>query len=349
MLCAIIILVTFIVSSNPAVTKPEEFTIGEAQYRSRPLDTNDLSKVDLNMADGGQKELKREPSRPRPFKGPWLSGMRKPEPKPSRKTNVGILSERPRGVDNSVKKDGPLGGEREKRKSGKIKRDNLKKRAERNTWRRREKDLEDINNEVKVKSNFPRRTRPRVVMPALSSFNIATADGSAIRLSKHTFPGVKVFLIVNTASESELATQFTELEQLWNEYRDKGLQIIAFPSNSFNQEPLTDNEIQTLMRKTYGVTYPVMAKCDVTGDETIDLYKWLTKNANRDGKVPKWAPLAESGLKRSDVQWNFDKFLVYNRRDGQVIMRFAYDSPPLELGKFVERGLLIHERAKMEL
>jgi len=195
--------------------------------------------------------------------------------------------------------------------------------------------------------NWPRRKGP--VPPSLHTFDVIPAQGPAIRLSTVNFPDAKAFLIVNTASKSEFAPQYLELEYLWNEYREKGLQIVAFPSNSFNQEPLSDDEIQTLVRLEYGVTYPVMAKCDVAGDERIDLYKWLTEWSNRDGKVPEWAPLEESGLRRSDVQWNFEKFLVYNRRDGPVIMRFPYDMAPLKLGKFVERGILVHERAKIEL
>jgi len=351
MLGAVIFLlvVTSTVSGDPVETKPEEIRVDEAQFQPPPLETIDLSKVDLDKlkARDEQKEFKGEQFRRRANKSPRQSERREREQKVGFKKNNMPKSIKTR--DFSGRGDSTKKGERGKRKSAEGKRNRGRARYPRNKNPRREKHVRDGKINAERRPNRPRRKGPRFVPPSLHTFDVIPAQGPAIRLSTLNFPDAKAFLIVNTASESEFATQYSELEQLWHEYREKGLQIVAFPSNSFNQEPLSDDEIQTLVRLEYGVTYPVMAKCDVAGDERIDLYKWLTEWSNRDGKVPEWAPLEESGLRRSDIQWNFEKFLVYNRRDGPVIMRFPYDMAPLKLGKFVERGILVHERAKIEL
>jgi len=195
----------------------------------------------------------------------------------------------------------------------------------------------------------PHRTRPQFSPPAIHLFDVTTAEGSTIRIDEDNFPFAKTFLIVNTATGREYAQQWQELEQLYQDWHFQGLEIIAFPSNSFNQEPLDDDEIQRLVKDTYKITFPVMAKCEVTGDYKHALYDWLTEWAGRDGKVPEWAPLEKSGLKRSDVQWNFEKFLVYNRRNDQLVLRFPYDSSPLELSEFVERAIIVNEGVKIEL
>lgn len=304
--------VTFTVFGEAVEKNSDRIIIGDAQHRVPPLEAMETSKIDPDKVKAGK-----EPAQ--------LEGVI-PED-----ADVGI----PPMLDEETIKM------LEKRKSTKNKKQNRKKGSRfQNSFER--------HGEAR-RSHRRKRTKPRWVPEGLHNFDITTAHGTTLRLSNGAFPDAKVFLIVNTASESEFSPQYAELETLWNEWRHQGLQIIAFPSNSFNQEPLSDNEIQKFVRETYGVTYPVMAKCDVTGKERIDLYKWLTKNTNRDGKVPEWAPLEESGLKNSDVQWNFEKFLVYNRREGQVIIRFDYDYAPKELEQFIERGILVHDKLKVEL
>jgi len=338
--------VSFTVSGDPVEKESERIIIGDALHRVPPLEAMDTSNVDLDEIKARKKELKEDPAQLRANNSPRKSARRERERKMSQE-DVGIPPKLTEKNMNMFGHDSKKRGRQEKRKSTTDNRNRMRDRA-RSKKGPGKKNTFSRNAEAR-RANRPKRTKPRFAPAGLHKFDISTAHGTTLRLNRGAFPDAKVFLLVNTASESEFSPQYAELETLWNEWRHKGLQIIAFPSNSFNQEPLSDNEIQKYVRETYRVTYPVMAKCEVTGDETIELYKWLTKNSNRDGKVPEWAPIEESGLKRSDVQWNFEKFIVYNRREGQVIIRFDYDYAPKELAKFVERGILVHDKAKVEL
>ena len=110
-------------------------------------------------------------------------------------------------------------------------------------------------------------------------------------------PG-RVFLIVNVASKCGLTPQYRGLEALHERYADRGFSVVGFPCNQFGgQEPGTAEEIQTFCSTTYGVTFPMMAKTDVNGDERHPLYAELVTTQDQDGAA-------------GDVQWNFEKFLV---------------------------------------
>ena len=90
----------------------------------------------------------------------------------------------------------------------------------------------------------------------------------------------KVLLIVNTASKCGFTPQFAGLEQLWEEYRDRGLVVVGFPSNQFGaQDPGTNDEIRSFCQANYGVSFPMMAKIDVNGTSAHPLYQWLTAEA----------------------------------------------------------------------
>lgn len=139
-------------------------------------------------------------------------------------------------------------------------------------------------------------------------------DGKETDLSK--YKGKKI-LIVNTASECGYTPQYEGLEKLYREHSDK-LIIVAFPSNNFGgQEPGSNEEIATFCRKTYDVTFPVMSKVSVKGDDTVELFKWLTEQQNPDFT--------------GDINWNFEKFLL--DENGKLIHRFRSkvkpDSPEL--------------------
>jgi glutathione peroxidase len=135
----------------------------------------------------------------------------------------------------------------------------------------------------------------------------------------------KVLLIVNTASQCGFTPQFEGLEQLWKDYRDRGLVIVGFPCNQFGgQDPGADAEIGAFCQRNYGVSFPMMAKVDVNGREAHPLWRWLTAQA--------------PGLLGSKaVKWNFTKFLV--GRDGQVIRRYAPTDAPHSLRKDIEAAL----------
>lgn len=108
----------------------------------------------------------------------------------------------------------------------------------------------------------------------------------------------KKIMVVNTASKCGLTPQYKDLQALYEEYKDKGLVIIGFPANDFmKQEPGTNEEIGAFCEKNYGVTFPMMSKISVKGKEMHPLYQFLTQKA-------------QNGLQDSDVEWNFQKYLL---------------------------------------
>jgi glutathione peroxidase len=139
----------------------------------------------------------------------------------------------------------------------------------------------------------------------------------------------KVILAVNTASQCGYTPQYAGLEKLWKKYRDKGLVVLGFPANDFGaQEPGTDAEIAEFCSSEYSVTFPVMSKISVVGDDQHELYATLTEQApTADGKAEMRERLRGHGLTPTDdpdVLWNFEKFLI--GKEGTVVARFA---PPV--------------------
>ncbi|MBR3207003.1 MAG: glutathione peroxidase, partial [Bacillus sp. (in: Bacteria)] len=124
----------------------------------------------------------------------------------------------------------------------------------------------------------------------------------------------KVLIIVNTASKCGLTPQFKQLQELYDQYHEKGLEILGFPCNQFmNQEPEGEEAIQEFCSLNYGVTFPMFAKVDVNGEEAHPLFKHLTSEA-------------KGVLGTKTVKWNFTKFIV--DQDGEVIERFSPKTPP---------------------
>jgi len=135
----------------------------------------------------------------------------------------------------------------------------------------------------------------------------------------------KVLLIVNTASKCGFTPQFAGLEELWKTYRDRGLVVIGFPSNQFGaQDPGSNEEISSFCEMNYGVTFPMMSKVDVNGDNAPPLWKWLT------AKAP-------GILGTKTIKWNFTKFLI--GKDGKVIKRYAPNDSPESLRGDIEAAL----------
>src|SRR4051812_6510244 len=125
-------------------------------------------------------------------------------------------------------------------------------------------------------------------------FKVPGLDGKTINFKK--FKGKKI-MIVNTASKCGNTPQYSDLEKLYEKYKDK-LVIIGFPANNFGgQEPGTSQDIQEVCRKNYGVTFPMAAKISVKGDDIAPLYKYLVAEA------------AKLGFE-DPVKWNFTKFLI---------------------------------------
>nr|WP_232097920.1 glutathione peroxidase [Aeromonas jandaei] len=127
----------------------------------------------------------------------------------------------------------------------------------------------------------------------------------------------KVILVVNVASRCGFTPQYEGLEALYRELGPEGLEILGFPCNQFGQqEPGDAEEIARFCSLDYPVTFPIMAKCDVNGEQAHPLYQWLKKE--KPGLL---------GLE--NVKWNFTKFLI--DRDGNVVERFAPTTKPESL------------------
>jgi glutathione peroxidase len=134
----------------------------------------------------------------------------------------------------------------------------------------------------------------------------------------------KALLIVNTASKCGNTPQYKELQELYDAWHEKGLEILAFPCNQFGgQEPGTDEQIQQFCSLNYGVTFPVLAKIDVNGKNAHPLYQYLTSLQEK--------PLG------GRIQWNFTKFLV--DASGNVVERFEPKVKPPALTPAIEKLL----------
>lgn len=126
-------------------------------------------------------------------------------------------------------------------------------------------------------------------------FKVKDIDGKDFDL--HSLKGKKV-LVVNTASKCGLTPQYKQLQELFDLYGGDKFTIIGFPANNFmKQEPGTNQEIAEFCEKNYGVTFQMMSKISVKGDDMDPLYQWLTTKS-------------KNGLMDSDVKWNFQKYLI---------------------------------------
>jgi glutathione peroxidase len=149
-------------------------------------------------------------------------------------------------------------------------------------------------------------------------FDFVTNSGETKNLSDYAG---KMLLIVNTASKCGFTPQYLGLQDLYEKYKSKGLEIIAFPCNQFGeQEPGTDEEISSFC-STYKITFTIASKIDVNGDNAHPLYKHL-KSAYKDGH---------------DIGWNFEKFLI--GFDGKVY-NFGPAADPKMIDAFILDNLI---------
>jgi glutathione peroxidase len=153
-------------------------------------------------------------------------------------------------------------------------------------------------------------------------FNATSLDGKPVDLKKYRG---KVLLIVNTASNCGFTPQYKGLEAVYEQFKDKGVEVLGFPCNQFGaQEPGTADEIGAFCEKNYGVSFPLFDKIDVNGANAHPLFKHLKSEAR--------------GLMGSEaIKWNFTKFLV--RKDGTVYKRYAPQTEPKELMRDIEKLL----------
>lgn len=133
-------------------------------------------------------------------------------------------------------------------------------------------------------------------------FSVLDINGEKVSLSK--YQGKKI-LVVNTASKCGLTPQYEDLQKLYDMYGGENFVIIGFPANNFlSQEPGSNAEIAEFCKLNYGVSFPMMSKISVKGEDIHPLYLWLTSKA-------------ENGVLDSDVKWNFQKYLI--DEDGRLV------------------------------
>ncbi|MEN9336853.1 MAG: hypothetical protein RLZZ500_1840 [Bacteroidota bacterium] len=136
---------------------------------------------------------------------------------------------------------------------------------------------------------------PVAARESIYQFKVEDLEGNTFDFA--SLKGKKI-LVVNTASKCGLTPQYKELEALYKQYKDQNFVIVGFPANNFGQqEPGTNKEIATFCQKNYGVSFPMMAKVSVKGEDMCTMYQFLTQKSR-------------NGLQDSQVEWNFQKYLI---------------------------------------
>ena len=158
-------------------------------------------------------------------------------------------------------------------------------------------------------------------------FEVKAMNGTMVPLSEYKG---KVMLVVNTATGCGFTPQYEDLQKIYDEFKDKGLEILDFPCNQFREQaPGSDEEIHTFCKGRFGITFPQFSKIDVIGENADPLFKYLSENTKFEGfgkglKVKLLAAAVKSVDKdykdNSNVKWNFTKFLI--GRDGSILARF---------------------------
>ena len=148
-------------------------------------------------------------------------------------------------------------------------------------------------------------------MTTIADFSVVTNKGDELDLKEKLG---KVLLVVNTASKCGFTPQYDGLEKLFQDYKDQGFEVMAFPCNQFgNQEPGDAGEIEQFCKVNFGLTFPLMQKVEVNGDNASPLFDWMKAEA--------------PGLMGSkSIKWNFTKFLI--DREGNVVKRYGPADAP---------------------
>ena len=157
-------------------------------------------------------------------------------------------------------------------------------------------------------------------------FTVKKMDGSQVSLADYKG---KVLLIVNTATGCGFTPQYKDLQAIYDEFHDQGLEILDFPCNQFGEQaPGDDEEIHTFCTGRFGITFPQFSKLDVLGENADPLYQWLSENTRFEGFSGPAGLVMNGVVKKMDkdfknngnVKWNFTKFLI--SREGEILGRF---------------------------
>ena len=155
--------------------------------------------------------------------------------------------------------------------------------------------LFSCQNQAQPKKSTMNTNTATTAKETIYQFKVEDLSGDTFDFS--TLKGKKI-LVVNTASECGLTPQYEQLQAIYEKYKDKNFVIVGFPANNFGaQEPGTNQEIATFCQQNYGVSFPMMSKISVKGGDMHPVYQFLTQKA-------------KNGLEDSEVQWNFQKYLI---------------------------------------
>lgn len=156
---------------------------------------------------------------------------------------------------------------------------------------------------------FPQNQKGENVSDNILSIKVKEIDGKEVNLSDYKN---KVLLIVNVASFCGYTKQYAGLQDLYENFKDRGFEVLAFPCNQFgNQEPGTNEEIKNFCSSKYNVTFRLFDKIEVNGNNRSPLYALLTDN-----------PVTGKG----DIKWNFEKFII--GKNGKIVARFPSSVEP---------------------
>ena len=176
----------------------------------------------------------------------------------------------------------------------------------------------------------------------MSVYDFAVKDRKGNEVPLSDYKG-KVLLIVNTATGCGFTPQYTELQELYEQYKDSGLEILDFPCNQFGEQaPGSDEEIHIFCTGRFGITFPQFGKLDVIGENADPLFKYLTDNTKFEGFGVHTLTFVLTGevkkmdsdyKNNSNIKWNFTKFLI--DRSGEIAARFEPTEPICTIKKKV--------------
>jgi glutathione peroxidase len=160
-----------------------------------------------------------------------------------------------------------------------------------------------------VQISFGNNNKENKNMNNIYDLTVLDMNGKEVKLSDYKG---KVLMIVNVASKCGYTRQYSGLESIYEKYKSKGFEILAFPCNDFGaQEPGTNKEIQEFCTATFGVKFKLFDKIKVLGKNKSPLYERLINNSNTE---------------QGDIKWNFEKFII--SKDGEIIARFRSGAEP---------------------
>lgn len=169
-------------------------------------------------------------------------------------------------------------------------------------------------------------------------FKVKAQDGSEVDLAQ--FQG-KVLLIVNTATGCGFTPQYSELQDMYEEFHDQGLEILDFPCNQFaEQTPGSDEEIHDFCTGRFGITFPQYSKVDVNGENAIPLFKWIAENTKFEGfngpmklvLTPVVKKMDKDYKNNGNIKWNFTKILI--NKEGEIVARYE---PTADIKKIADK------------